>query len=211
MVLKLEKIGQITLVDKNGKPSTFFQTLWQRTITAIQTAVNTNADFTAQLAQQLALLQATQAAANSAQQSANAAQAAADAAGGGTARSDSATFSTTISGLLWINGPTIALPTVSAGNLTISGTGPTSGTLLSGVSVIGEYRVVELAGGTTIFTGSMVVNDTGVTDNSAADVAAFSLAETTTGTVSYRLDVRRSGGPSGTSADISMYFYCRRS
>lgn len=212
MVLKLEKIGQITIVDSKGKPSSFFHTLWQRTVDAIQAAVNSNAEITAQLAQQLALLQATQTSANAAQQTANEAQATADAAGGGTARSGSTSAAgLSLFGTGWVTGPTINLTGVSAGTLTITGTAPTLGTLTNGTLVSGQYRVVELAGGTTIFTGSMSINETGVTDNSVADVAAFTLAETTTGAVSYRMDVRRSGGPSGSTADCSVYFYVRRS
>lgn len=162
-------------------------------------------------AAQLALLQATQQQANAAQQTANDAQATADAAGGGTARSGSASFTDTISGAAWVIGPTINLTGVVAGNLTITGTAPTSGALISGNFVAGEYRVVEMAGGTTLFTGSMTINDTGVTDNSVAAVAAFTVAEITTGAVSYRIDIRRSGGTVGGEADVSMYFYARRS
>lgn len=208
MVLKLEKIGQITIVDPKGRPSSFFQTLWQRTITAIQNAVNDNAALTAQLEQQLALLQATQQAANVAQQAANEAQASADAAGGGSTTSGSATGSIFVSSTSFTTGPVVNLTGVVAGTLTISGSGPTGGSLDSGSSMGGQFRIFDVTNNTTVFTGNFSVTESGVTNDSIADVAAFSSSESSTGAVSYRIDARRLG-PGGT-ATVNTYIFCRR-
>jgi biotin carboxyl carrier protein len=165
----------------------------------------------AEQAAQLALIQAAQAQATSASQAANEAQSTADAAGGGTARSGTSIISAQpISGTVWNNGPAINLAGVVAGDLTITGSGPTGGALTAGNALSGEFRLVELVGSTTLFTGSFLITDSGVTNYSAADVAAFVAAEVTTGAVSYRFDVRRSGGSPGSTGTISLYGYVRR-
>lgn len=172
----------------------------------------------AQILQALGIANSATAAAAAAAAAANQAQTDADSGGSATARSGSATGSASIFNTGWMLGPTVNLLTVSAGNLTITGTGITAGALTDGSLVIGQFRVVELAGGTTIFPGvgdsnTFSVSDGGVAmdPSTIASVAAFSLAEVTTGSVSYRMDVRRSGGPVGGTADVDLYFYARRS
>jgi len=206
------------IVDKAGLATKAFSRRIEEMLKYIETQVSSIVDLLAIIqavqatqAEQLALILSTQATANAAQQAANQALTQADTGPSATARSDSAVDSETISGVAWVLGPTIALPTVSVGDLTITGSGPTGAVLNAGALVQGEYRIVELAGGSTIFTGSMSINASGVTNNDAAAVAAFTLPETTTGTVSYRMDVRRAGGTVGGDADVDFYFYVRRS
>ena len=108
-------------------------------------------------------------------------------------------------------------------NLTINGTGPqqTDAVLIAGAPgpITGEFRVVEIVGAsdTTVFTGLFNVApasfDAGeppvVTNRSVSDVSAFSSARTSTGSVSYRLDVRRTSGGALVS-DLSLYLFARR-
>ena len=150
---------------------------------------------------------------------ANAAQAAADAAAGGSARSGSASnTSLNLTGTDWVNGPTVNLSTVSAGDLTLTGSGPQQDadvTLSANRDFSGEYRIVEIVGMTedTVHTGTFTASPSGVEggafiypDNSTM---GFSQARASTGSVSYRLDVRRIDGPN--LLDLGVYLYARRS
>jgi hypothetical protein len=206
------------IVDKAGLATKGFSRRIGEMIRYIEVQVQSLVDLVATIQQvqaeqaaQLALIQATQVQAASASQAANEAQSTADAAGGGTARSGTSIITAQpISGTGWVNGPAINLTGVVAGDLTITGSGPTGGSLTSGNALSGEFRLVELAGSTTLFTGTFLITDSGVTNYSAADVAAFVQAEVTAGAVSYRFDVRRSGGSPGSTGTISLYGYARR-
>lgn len=143
--------------------------------------------------------------------------------GGGANKSGSNTGVFSLSGTSTIPVTTVALTGVSAGDLTIPGTGPsqTVGTtaMTGGNYVEAEYDIVEVIGGidTVVFTGQFNVLDvTGdepsqifqVDHTSAAAVAAFTAARSTTGTMDYRLDVRRMTGASMTG--MRFYLFVRR-
>ncbi len=232
MALKLEKIGQITVVDSKGKPSSFFQTLWQRTITAIETTVNSQGVQIALIQQALAAAAAAQTAAQAAQQTANDAQTSADAGPSGTAVNGSATdaASTVSSTVTWVAAPTVNLTGVSAGNLTVPGSGPIQDgnvtVTITNVNIaahVGEYRIVEVIGGVdgTVYgpfsyvaapfsdpetAGSYAAQ---VINGDSAAVAAINDARSSTGAVDYRLDFRRVSGP--TVVSLAGYLYARRS
>lgn len=219
MVFKIPRpIWTQAIVDKAGLATKAFSRRIEEALGKLETQ-ETSQDATlvlvqqvqAQQAEQLALILSAQATASAAAQTANTALNQADAGPSGTATSGSASDSQPISGASWVTGPVVNLTGVVAGTLTITGTGPTGGISDDDRAFSGQYRVVELAGGTTVFTGDMGISQYGVADNSASSVAAFTLSESTTGAVSYRMDVRRSGGPSGTSGTVDFYFYARRS
>jgi hypothetical protein len=213
------------MVKADRTASSAFIALWEKMCGKIEAQEASQDNVLDELASQLELINealgiATGAAAtaSAAAAAANGAQGSADGGGSATARSGSAPDSTTILGTSWVLGPTINLTTVSAGNLTITGTGIVSAQLTSGSVVVGEFRVVELAGGTTIFPGVGDANVFSVSSgglamepSTVASVAAFSLAESTTGPVGYRMDVRRAGGPVGGEAEVDLYFFARRS
>jgi hypothetical protein len=157
-----------------------------------------------------------------AQAAANAAQTTADEAVGAGTVSDSATdpaVDVAADGL-WVAGPQVDLTSVAAGTLTLTGTGPQQddNVLLatSPGTTFGEFRVVEIEGmtETTLFTGtfkavlSPSVPNAGITNLSSEDVADFSAARTSTGAISYRLDVRQTTGPA--ILDLSLYIFARR-
>lgn len=222
MVLKLEKIGQVTLIDSKGKPSSFFRTLWQRTVEAIQTSVN---DLTSVVAN----IQALQAQMAQAIQDIQIAQATANQNATGTSGSDTDPNITVSSTVTWTPGPLVNLTGVVANNLTIPGSGPQQDSdvtvFISDVTQIvmsGEYRVVEVIGGidgATFGPWNFTVSypeppaTTGtypgtVLNTDSAAVAAFSSALATTGAVSYRLDFRRISGP--TVSNLRGYLFARR-
>lgn len=226
MAFKLDRLSAyLFIVQATRAPTSAFITLWEKMCGKIEAQESSQDALIAEQAAQLALINqvlgianGAVAAAAAAAAAANEAQESADGGGSATARSGSATDSTSISGTGWVTGPTINLTTVSAGDLTITGTGIVSGTLTAGSIVVGQFRVVELAGGTTIFPGVGDSNTFSVSSgglamepSTIASVAAFTKAEVTTGSVSYRMDVRRSGGPVGGAADINFYFFTRRS
>jgi len=170
----------------------------------------------------VAQLQANATATQVAQQAANDAQTTAD----GTSASSGYASATVNLGSAWVPGPQVNLTGVVAGTLTIPGTGPqqTETVTMGGskVGVSGEFRVVEIVSGveTTVYTGNLSVTrvynryDEGleapsVNNLSAAEVGSFSLARTSTGAVSYRLDFRRTTG-SLTVLDMGAYLYVRR-
>lgn len=143
--------------------------------------------------------------------------------GGSTTKSGSNTGSFSLSGTSAVPVTTVALAGVVAGNLTIPGTGPSQviGTtaMTGGNYVEAEYDIVEVVGGidTVVFTGQFNVLDvTGdepyqifqVNHTSSASVAAFTTARSTTGTMDYRLDVRRLTGASMTG--MRFYLFVRR-
>lgn len=143
--------------------------------------------------------------------------------GGSTTKSGSNTGTFSLSGTSTVPVTTVAFTGVVAGDLTIPGTGPSQiiGTtaMTGGNYVEAEYDIVEVIGGidTIVFTGQFNVLDvTGdepyqifqVNHTSSAAVAAFSAARSTTGTMDYRLDVRRLTGASMTG--MRFYEFVRR-
>lgn len=170
-----------------------------------------------QLALQLAQIVTALEAAQIAVQTANAAQEAVDQAGGtGVSGSAAASVSLTSNGV-WVSGPQVDLAGLVAGNLTITGSGPQNdvSTDVDGSSSSGQWRVVEIEAGvdSVVFTGSFSVSKSGsvviVTNESSSAAASFSLARTNTGSISYRLDARKSSGSILTG--LSLYLYARRS
>ena len=157
-----------------------------------------------------------------AQQAANVAQETADTAiGSGTVSGFAENPSITVPDASWVLGPETELTGVVAGNLTITGTGPQQdddvSLLGSGTrSFVGEYRVVEIVGmtETVVFTGSMTASQVGVdgtavvSNTSAADAAALNLARSSTGTVTYRIDARKTSG--ATITELYLYLFVRR-
>lgn len=169
----------------------------------------------AQVAQIQALLGLTQ----SAQQAANDAQTTADDALGTGSVSGSSTnpsVDLTVNGA-WITGPIVNLASVVAGNLTIAGSGPIQDedvNISGGSTASCEFRIMQVIGGvdTLKFTGTFTV-DAGafpatVINLSSAAVSAYSSAEASTGTVSYRIDARKVSGAVVT--DLALYVYARR-
>lgn len=205
MVFKLDRLREIKIAQANGVATIGLVQIWDRLCGKIEKQEATQDA-------QLALLLANQAATNAAAQSANTAQATADAAGGGTARSGDNTGTFNVFDTTWQTGPTVALSTVSAGNLTITGTGPTASVVTTEGVLSGEFRIVDVGTGLTKFTGTFSIYPDGTfINNSISAISAFSLAETSTGSVTYRLDARRTGGKLGSEADVDFYLFVRRS
>lgn len=162
----------------------------------------------------LGISQAAVAAANEAQTTAD------EALANGTTSGSASNPSVDILAAGWVNGPQVDLTGVVAGDLTITGTGPQQDgdVTLSGSfpgSLSCEFRVVEIDGmtETTVYTGAFRVTislDESVTviNDSASEVAAFVLARTSTGAISYRIDVQRLG--SRDVGDLLTYIYARR-
>lgn len=156
--------------------------------------------------------QQAQAAANAAQQTAD------EALANGTVSGSATDPSVTVGGFGgWVQGPQVDLVGVVAGNLTITGTGPQQDddvAFVIGTTFTGEYRVVEIDGMTETVLGVFSMSATGngfsatVTNNSVAAVEAFSMALTTTGNLSYRIDVQQTSG--GELTDLLLYIYARR-
>lgn len=236
-------ISQQPITSDGRGPSQTFVRFWEQVRTSIAVALSgiqgqvtdlaaiqrTQAAQQAQILAQNAQILAQQTAINQAlglsqiaQSTANDAQTAADAAGGGTARSASATNpSVNLFGTGWIGGPIVNLTGVSAGNLTITGTGPQQDDdvfMSSGTSISGKYRVVEVIGGIdgtswefNFSASAPNYPDTlaTVVNTDASAVASFSQALATTGAVSYRIDAQRVIG--GTLDALTLYIFVRRS
>lgn len=214
--------GNLAIVDGQGKPLGYFLRLFN--IELAERIEKQEADQTALIAQ-IQALQAQQAEQlvliNQALELAGLALETAD--GGSTTKSGSSTGIFSLSGTSTAPVTTVALTSVIAGDLTIPGTGPSQvvGTtaMTGGNYVEAEYDIVEVVSGvdTVVFTGQFNVLDvTGdepyqifqVNHTSSAAVAAFSAARSTTGTMDYRLDVRRLTGASMTG--MRFYEFVRR-
>lgn len=119
-------------------------------------------------------------------------------------------------GLGWSMGPEVFLSGVSAGNLSISGSGPTqqSNTYSDNGTFIGNWRVQEIVGvsETTVFTGTFTATQTfdGETDTTYynlynnSDTTAL-IARTSTGSVAYRMDLEFTTGVSAFNVVASIY------
>lgn len=148
------------------------------------------------------------------------AQATADAAGGGSGgQSGTLTANVATFGSAWTNGPRVDLTSVVAGTLTIQGSGPyrTPTTTISptGETFVGNWRIQEIISGveTTIFTGTYTAiareADSSVTYTlyNNTDTQFVSIPRTSTGAVSYRLDINSNGFM---TTHVSCTLYVRR-
>ena len=214
--------ANLAIVDGQGKPLGYFLRLFN--IELAERIEKQEADQTALIAQ-IQALQAQQAdqlvLINQALELAGLALETAD--GGTSTKSGSNTGTFALSGTSTVAVTTVSLAGVVAGNLTIPGTGPSQvvGTtaMTGGNYVEAEYDIVEVVSGvdSIVFTGTFNVLDvTGdepyqifqVNHTSSAAVAAFTDARTSTGTIDYRLDVRRLTGASMTG--MRFYEFVRR-
>lgn len=219
------------IVDSLGQATRAFS----RCIDAAMTAIE-NIDLTLTAHQQrqtaiLTTLKSAQIGLQVAQFVANNAQTAADGGGSLTARSAAAvsaavTVSSTVS---WTAGPLVSLAGVSAGNLTVIGSGPHQDadvsitvTDITQITHIGQYRIVEVIGGIdgTVYgpfaysaialeevaaTGSYLA---AISNDGAASVSTIDDPRASVGAVQYRLDFIRVSGPVITS--LLGYLFARR-
>lgn len=223
-MFKLPRLkANLAIVNGQGKPLDYFLRFWNIEVAPrIENQEAAQDQTIADLAEIVAQLQALAAATQQAQTTANNAQQSADA-GSGTAKSGSASDPNIgiPASTAWITGPVVSLTGVSAGNLTISGTGPQQSTNVTmtggrGIAAL-QFRVVEIIGGVdeVLFTGSFAVQNfesgatiATVTNNSTEDVQNFSSSRSSTGDVDYRLDVRGNG--SREVSNLLLYIFARR-
>lgn len=219
MAFKLPAIQQnVPVTDpESGMMTAYFSDWLARTLQQLVDQTNQMAGVIANLqAQQaqvvaaLATLQATQVATAKAQQTA-------DTAGGTSGRSGFATATLNV-GLGWSPGPQINLSGVSAGNLAIHGSGPSQGstTYADAGGWTGQWRIQEIIGAveTTVFSGTFTSvyiadpfgnvtyylwNDT--------DTTNVSIPATSTGSVSYRLDLEFTDPVSAYNVVANLYVY----
>lgn len=218
--------ANLAIVDGAGKPLDYFLRLFnidfaQRIEQQETTQDETIQDIQSILEQLQALAEATQ----QAQTAANDAQATADSASGGGVVSASASDpDVNITGSGWVAGPQVDLTGVVAGNLTITGSGPIQdanvGSNVVPTNISCEFRIVEIVIGVeeVVFTGTFTVrtytdkitfeNLTTVSNTSASAVSSFSLARTSTGDVSYRIDARKLSSPN--VFNLLLYIFARR-
>lgn len=129
--------------------------------------------------------------------------------------------SVNLTGGNWTLGPVVSLTGVVAGNLTITGTGPAQDEDVNqspGGNINGEFRVVEVVGGVdeVLFTGlfgsnSLSGTTSTIINRSISEVAAFSVARTSTGDVDYRIDARTVSPPAAAINSLELYLYVNRS
>lgn len=200
----------VALVNSDGRPTASFVRWWQEFADAIE-ASDTS------LTNQLTLIQNSLTLASTATAAANASQSAADTAGGSTAQSGSASSVVTITGTSWITGPTVALGSVVAGSLYVTGSGPNNDSAAFGTTpyMEGEFRIVEVVGGIdtgTKYTGTWTVYEIyagAVLISVTSSTADAITGQTSTGLVDYRLDIRKTTGP-GSLSNATLYMYVRR-
>lgn len=209
-----------SITDKAGKAATAFVRFWDTVMKALEMQERNQNGTIAEIQALVVQLQAVAQQAQSAQRAANDAQQTADGTG---ATSAYASVNVTLNSSVWVSGPLVNLTSVVAGNLTISGTGPqqTDAVQMAGAadSISGEFRIVEIVGGvdSTLFTGLFNVSRASfeasepavVVNRSVSDVSAFALSRSSTGSVSYRLDARRTSG-SAIVSDLNLYLFARR-
>lgn len=210
--------SDLAIVDPStGKPTRAFEALINLQILGpLESAIIDIQQNVADLQAAFAAIQAVSAVAQAAVQAANQAQETADQAGGGTATSGYQTQIINPSGVSFVPGPQVDLTGVVAGDLTITGSGPQQDDSLSApVNFSGQWQIVEIVGvtETVVFTGDYQVyagTPSTVLNQSAASVSAFVSARSSTGAVSYRLDVNRTDGGPITTLDLSTYIFVRR-
>lgn len=207
-----------TITDKDGKAANVFVRFWDTVTKTIERQENGQNQTIADIQQLVAQLQQVSAQAQAAAQAANAAQAAAY---DPTVKAGSATGASDV-GASWSAGAQVNLTGVIAGTLTLAGSGPIQTNSVetdSARAIFGEWRVVEVVGGveTVVFTGQFAATKTSsnpaetpsINNTSATAAQEFSLAQSSTGAVSYRLDVRRTS-TSGSIFNLGCYLFVRR-
>lgn len=221
--IKLPRINSnYQIVNEKGQPTPFFQRLFnvelsQRleiTVSALDAAVMAIQQLQIQQQAQLDLI-------NQALELAGLALETAD--GGGPNKSGSGSSLFTNNTSTFTSVVTIPLTSVSAGDLALTGTGPSAvvgtTTMTAGTQTFFEYQIVEVDGGDTVlFTGLFDVTDVttdepsqifSINHPSASAIAAFFEARTSTGSISYRIDVRKLSGANMTN--MRLYLFVRRS
>lgn len=212
--------GATQIAQQDGKPTQLFITWFNGLITAITTQVNSNTNAIALIqAQQAQLnavvqqLQATQTLAANAQQTA-------DAGVSTGAKSGQDVQIVTLSSTSFTTVATVALTGVAAGNLTIQGSGANqldSTTLsISGIFT-GNWQIVENPGATVVYSGSYTAqgfydSELGATVVNLwnnVDTSTVSIARTTTGSITYLLQMTAPAGV--TVGAVQAYLYVRRS
>lgn len=218
--------GQTPIVDpKTGIPTAYF-TDWVARVLRQIIAEDTNQDnliASLQAVQQQLLAQ--QAQMNAAIVAIQQAQATADAAGGTGAQSGQAQGEfDALSTSSWTHGPVVSLTGVTAGHLTIFGSGPTqnNNTGVNAISGVlgqfddGQWRIVEVIGGidTVVFNSGTYHaerdrDDQGVENilYNTTDTSSVSIARSTTGAMDYRLDFN---APSCDITACLLQIYVRR-
>lgn len=230
MAFKLDRLSAFfPLVKADRSATKDFITLWEKLCRKLEEVIALIQRALVGQSAQLVLITQALEAAGIAIQTANAAQAAADGGGSATARSGSATNPSVTLGPLntWIDGPTVNLLTVSAGDLTIPGSGPQQDAdvvIQEGTTFAGQYRVLEVIGGVTTATFgpwdfSAIASGSpdgfgnypaAISNPDASTVAAFLFARSSTGSVDYKIQARWTGGLAPLQ-DLQLYIFARRS
>lgn len=189
------------IVDAAGKPTTVLQRWWQTMAKAIEAQENNQDTNISQIQAALAL--------------AGTGVVSTDATSGTAKSGQATTTGLTVDASTFVNGPLVALAGITAPmtHLTLTGSGPQSA-LSSAGPMDGEYRIVEIVGvtETTIYTGTFTVKTlgTGATViNLANPVNTTIFTRAASGSVSYRLDVRKTAG-AGVANALQAYLFARR-
>ncbi len=196
------QIGVPIVDPQTGRMTAYYSDWLNRILQQVVAQINTNSNLIAQLQATQAQLVATISQVQAVQAAAAQAQATADAAGGGGGQSGFATATLSVGSGGWSAGPQVDLTAVIAGNLTLAGTGPTAGGSTS-VDTIGDFtgqwRIVEIVGAveTVVFPGTFSLGaqvdpDSGFTSYylyNTTDTTSVSIPQTSTGAVSYRMDL----------------------
>jgi hypothetical protein len=218
--------GSTPITDKGDRPSQLFISWIGGILSSIVGAINNNTALLNIVQQQQAILLATQQASATAQAAASSAQASADAAGGTGAVSGNAQGTIDFQ-QNFVTAATVSLTGVTAGNLTISGSGPqqafNTDFSQTNTNREGNWQVVEVQGAlrTVVFTGTFNVskyydgefqiqqiylyNDTDATALTAP------IARTSTGAMDYELQLILPGSPVATVYNVIGALYVRRS
>lgn len=210
------------ITQDGARPSQLAANWWTAMLNGTRQALNAQQNQITALQQTQAQILALTTQINTALQQAAQAQATADAGGGTTAKSGQNTSALNPNGSTWILGPVVALTGVVAGNLTVTGSGPyqlSSTTIDDFGQFSGNWRIMEIIGGveTGVFLGTYIAvhntppeqADSGVLYQlyNQTDTTSFSLARTSTGAVSYRLDINL---PGTDATQVGIYIYVRR-
>lgn len=219
MALNIPGLNSSMPITADGKSaSLMFLTWFNNLVTSITAATNANTTAIALIQAQQAQTNAILAQLQSAQATATQAQTTADSGSG--ARSGNASTTMTLIGSGWVTGPTVSLLTVSAGNLTIFGSGPqqqnSTGVTPPGL-YSGNWRVIENPGAVVVFNGTYTAESYYDSEFGGSvvifyindDLSSVSIARATTGSIDYTLEVE---GVSGvTTTNLLAYLNVRRS
>lgn len=214
--------SNLAIVNKEGKPADYFLRFWNIEVApTIESQERSQNELLAAIQQLQVQQQAQLDLINQALELAGLALETAD--GGGPNKSGSGANLFTNNTGTFASVVTIPLTSVSAGNLALTGTGPSAvvgtTTMTGGNQTFFEYQIVEVSGGDTVlFTGAFDVTDVttdepnqifSINHTSASAIAAFFAARTSTGSISYRIDVRKLSGANMTN--MRLYLFVRRS